>query len=317
MLKGAIIMDPIGAINVDGDSNLAILLAAQARNWQMDYLEKTDIWVRDGALHFSARRIDAFDDAKHWFNLGSRRTTTPKDYDVILLRLEPPVDLDFLHVTHFLDLSREDKTLILNPGDCLRDLNEKICATHFADLMAPHLISSDPHQLMAFHKEQRTSVFKPLDGSIGRGVFVLHAQDLNARSLIQSMTSDGQHPIMIQQYLPAVLEEGDRRVFIINGVPFAEMLIRIPYQGDFRSNLGAGGSYTVADLGEAEQAICARLLPFIKERGIFFAGLDIIDGRLSEVNITCPTGLRQVGRDGRSDPAMHLVKEIEQLCANR
>ena len=316
MLSAAIIMDPIDAINVEGDSNLAIMLAAQARNWRLDYLEKTDVWARDGKLYFNARAIEVFDNSQHWFKLAKPRIKQPSDYDVILLRLEPPVDTDFLHITHFLDLYKEAKPRILNPSDCLRDLNEKIFALHFADLMAPHLISSDFQQLMDFHKEQRATVLKPLDGSIGRGVFVLREHDMNLRSLIYSMTSDGRHPIMIQKYLPEVLKNGDRRVFIINGLPYEEMLIRIPHQGDFRSNLGAGGSYTVADLGKAEEAICARLMPVIKEREIFFAGLDIIDGRLSEINITCPTGLRQVARDGRKDPALHLIREIERLCAS-
>ena len=212
---------------------------------------------------FRARRTQVYDDPKKWIQTEAARITTPDDYDLIFLRLEPPVDIDFLHVTHFLDLHKKDRPLILNPSDSLRSLNEKIFATHFADIMPEHVITKDEAELTAFHRKHRGCVLKPLDGSIGKGVFVLNRDDLNLRSLIQSMTEGGSRPIMGQRYLPSVLTEGDRRVLLINGKPHPEMLVRIPQQGDFRSNLGAGGGYRVEALGTKEKKICERVLPMI------------------------------------------------------
>ena len=310
-------MLPISTIHFKKDSSLALLLAAQKKGWEMDYVEQEDLLVKDGALYAHSASIEVFNDSRKWYSLGEKKITSLEKYQVIFMRVDPPVNSLYIHTTQLLDLVAARGVHIINPPRTLRDFNEKIFALHFPDLMPPHLLSANITSLTAFHQEMKETVFKPLDAMGGTGLFLVRERDLNLRSVLETLTMNGRTPIMAQKYLPAIIKEGDRRVFLFNGEPYPRMLVRLPRADDFRANLAADGSYRVEDIAKEELRICARLAGEIKKHKLLFVGLDIIGGRLTEINITSPTGLVEVAKGSNGNPASFFIDLIEELCAKR
>lgn len=316
-MKACFVMFPIGDIQVKKDSSLALLLAAQEKGWEIDYVEQQDLMMANGSPYAFSANIRVFNNLDKWFELGAKKSTPLTNYDVIFMRVDPPVDNSYLYTTQLLDIAEDAGVLVVNPPRALRDLNEKIFALHFPELLPPYLLAADVNSLLEFHHKMKTTVFKPLDAMGGKGVFLLKQDDLNVRSVIETLTLNGSRPAIAQGYIPNILAEGDRRVFLFDGEPYPQMLIRMPRGDDFRANLAAGGSYKVENIGEAELHICAGVKEKVKEHRLLFVGLDIIGGKLTEINITCPTGLVELAKEGKENPALFLLSLIEKLCAKR
>lgn len=316
-MKACFVMSPISEIYVSKDTTLALMLAAQSMGWELNYLQQEDLLVKNGIPYGNASSIEVFNDTKQWFSLADKKITPLKKYDVILMRVDPPVNVSYIHTTQLLDLAATQGVLVTNQPSSLRDFNEKIFSLHFPDLMPPHLLSADIPSLIGFHQEMKQTVFKPLDAMGGTGLFLIKGNDLNLHSVLEGLTMKGREAIMAQRYVPAVLKEGDRRVYLFNGEPYPRMLVRLPRQDDFRANLAAGGSYRVADIGEDELRICARLAKTIRKNKLLFVGLDIIGGQLTEINITSPTGLVEMAAQSTENPALFFLSLIEDLCRKK
>jgi glutathione synthase len=289
-----VVMDPIAAINPRTDSTLAMLLEAARRGWTLDYMELGDLRLRNGRAEATTRALQVRDQADDWFTLGPARDVGLEEVDLVLMRKDPPVDLEFITSTWILEAAERAGTLVVNRPRSLRDANEKLAATWFPHLAPPSLVSRDRVALRAFMEAHERVVLKPLDAMAGRSVFVTGVGDPNASVILEEVTRRGQRTIMAQRFLPGVAESGDKRILLVNGEPVPGALARIPAPGELRANLAAGGRAQAAELTERERQICREIGPVLRERGLYFVGIDVIDGCLTEINVTSPTGIRQI-----------------------
>jgi glutathione synthase len=307
-LNVAVQMDPIERINIRGDSTFALLLEAQARTHPLSYYTPDRMALRDGKASATVRPLVVRDVAGDHFTLGEPRHVDLATFDVVLLRQDPPFDLAYISSTHMLDRIHP-KTLVVNDPSHVRNAPEKIFVTEFPDLMPPTLITRDLDAIKAFRAEQGDIVMKPLYGKGGEAVFRLEAEDLNFGSLYDLFASMFREPWVVQKFLPAV-KDGDKRIILVDGA-FAGAVNRVPAPDDLRSNMVRGGVPKATDLTEREREICARLGPALRERGLLFVGIDVIDGFLTEINVTSPTGIRAVKNLGGPDIAALVWDAIE------
>jgi glutathione synthase len=304
-------MDPIAAISPQRDSTLAMLLEGARREWTLEYIELGDLRLRSGRAEATVRPLEVRDQMNDWFTLGPPRDLPLDELDVVLMRKDPPVDLEFITATWILEAAEREGTLVSNRPQSLRDANEKLAATWFPFCTPPSLVSRDVAALRTFMEAQGRIVLKPLDAMGGRSVFATGVGDANAIVLIEEMTRRGTRTVIAQRYLPAVTETGDKRILLIDGEPVAGALTRIPAAGDFRANLAAGGRGEPAELTDRERWICAEIGPTLRARGLHFVGIDVIDGWLTEVNVTSPTGIRQIDRHFGTNVAGLLFDVLE------
>ena len=307
-LNVAVQMDPIERINIRGDSTFALLLEAQARAHPLSYYTPDRMALRDGKVSATVRPLVVRDVAGDHFTLGEPRHVDLATFDVVLLRQDPPFDLAYISSTHMLDRIHP-KTLVVNDPSHVRNAPEKIFVTEFPDLMPPTLITRDLDAIKAFRAEQGDIVMKPLYGKGGDAVFRLAAEDLNFGSLYDLFATLFREPWVVQKFLPAV-KDGDKRIILVDGA-FAGAVNRVPAPDDLRSNMARGGVPKATDLTERERAICARLGPALRERGLLLVGIDVIDGFLTEINVTSPTGIRAVKNLGGPDIAALFWDAIE------
>jgi glutathione synthase len=313
-LNVAVQMDPIERINIRGDSTFALLLEAQARAHPLSYYTPDRMALRDGKASATVRPLVVRDVAGDHFTLGEPRHVDLATFDVVLLRQDPPFDLAYISSTHMLDRIHP-KTLVVNDPSHVRNAPEKIFVTEFPDLMPPTLITRDLDAIKAFRAEQGDIVMKPLYGKGGEAVFRLEAEDLNFGSLYDLFVTMFREPWVVQKFLPAV-KDGDKRIILVDG-EFAGAVNRVPAPDDLRSNMVRGGVPKPTDLTEREREICARLGPALRERGLLFVGIDVIDGFLTEINVTSPTGIRAVKNLGGPDIAALVWDAIEAKRAAR
>jgi glutathione synthase len=313
-LNVAVQMDPIERINIRGDSTFALLLEAQARAYPLSYYTPDRLSLRDGKVSATVRPLAARDVAGDHFTLGEPRHVDLATFDVVLLRQDPPFDLAYISSTHMLDRIHP-KTLVVNDPSHVRNAPEKIFVTEFPDLMPPTLLTRDLDAIKAFRAEQGDIVMKPLYGKGGEAVFRLAAEDLNFGSLYDLFATMFREPWVVQKFLPAV-KDGDKRIILVDG-EFAGAVNRVPAPDDLRSNMVRGGVPKATDLTEREREICARLGPALRERGLLFVGIDVIDGFLTEINVTSPTGIRAVKNLGGPDIAALVWDAIEAKRAAR
>lgn len=311
-----VIMDPIGSIKPYKDTTLALMLAAQKRGWTLRYLEMQDLWIRDGVAWGRVRPVTVFDDPKHWFELGEAETVKLGSLDAILMRKDPPFDLEFVTATYILELAEQQGALVVNRPRSLRDANEKVFISWFTQCCAPTLISRDAAQLRAFHAEHRDVVLKPLDGMGGMGIFRVPADGLNLGAIIETLTDNGARTIMAQRYLPQIVD-GDTRVLVIDGEPVPYGLARIPQAGETRGNLAAGGRGEARPLTERQRWIAAQVAPKLKEMGLLFVGLDVIGDFLTEINVTSPTCAREIDAAFGTDIGGMAIDAIDARLAAR
>ncbi|MGH8456190.1 MAG: glutathione synthase [Stenotrophobium sp.] len=311
-----VVMDPIGHIKPYKDTTLALMLAAQKRGWELRYFEMHDLWLRDGAAMGHARSAKVFDDKKHWFELGEEQDCKLGELDAILMRKDPPFDLEYITATYILERAEEQGAMVVNKPRSLRDANEKVFISWFAHCCAPTLIAREAKQLRAFHAEHGDVIFKPLDGMGGSGVFHVGSEGLNLGAILEALTDNGRRTIMAQRYLPQI-KDGDKRILIVDGEPVPYCLARIPLAGETRGNLAAGGRGDPRPLTERDRWIAAQVGPKLKEMGLLFVGVDVIGDYLTEINVTSPTCAREIDAAYGTDIGGLLIAAIETRLAGR
>ncbi|MEO6781373.1 MAG: glutathione synthase [Bradyrhizobium sp.] len=307
-LNIAVQMDPIARINIGGDSTFALLLEAQRRGHGLSYYTPDRLSLRGEELVAPVQRLTVRDQAGDHFTLGEARREPLAAFDVVLLRQDPPFDLAYITSTHLLERIHP-RTLVVNDPASVRNAPEKIFVMDFADLMPPTLISRDLDEINSFRDEHGAVVMKPLHGYGGAAVFRILPQDMNFGSLFDMFSVTFREPWVIQRFLPEV-KHGDKRIILVDG-EFAGAVNRVPAADDLRSNMVRGGAARATELSPREREICARLGPALRQRGLLFVGIDVIDDLLTEINVTSPTGIRAVARLGGPDIAAKILDAIE------
>jgi glutathione synthase len=315
-VKLGVVMDPIADINVKKDTTLAMLLAAQRRGWELYYMEQNDLSLDQGLARGIVRRLSVQDNPESWYELGSPQDTALSELDVLLMRKDPPFDMDFIYSTYILEAAQRAGTLVVNDPRSLRDCNEKLFATQFPQCCPPLIVAASAARLKAFHAEHGDVIFKPLDGMGGASIFRVKAGDPNLSVIIETLTDHGRQQIMAQKFLPEIVA-GDKRILMVDGVPAEYGLARIPMSGETRGNLAAGGSGVAMPLTDRERWICAQVAPVLREKGLLFVGLDVIGDYLTEINVTSPTCVRELDRAHELDIAGDLMDVISTKLAAR
>ena len=308
-LKVAVQMDPIQRINIKGDSTFALLLEAQKRGHALSYYTPERLALLNGHVFSTVEPLSLRDKAGDHFTLGEPKRVELSEFDVILLRQDPPFDLAYITTTHLLERIHP-KTLVVNDPAQVRNAPEKILVTEFSDLMPPTLITRDLAEIKAFRAEHQDIVMKPLYGHGGGGVFRITKDDLNFGSLYDMFVATFREQWVVQKFLPAV-KQGDKRILLVDG-EFAGAVNRVPADDDLRSNMVRGGSPKATDLTPQEREICKRLGPTLRERGMILVGIDVIGDLLTEINVTSPTGIRSVKNLGGPDAAALVWDVIEK-----
>jgi glutathione synthase len=307
-LKVAVQMDPIARINHKGDSTFALMLEAQKRGHALSYYTPDKLSLRGHDVVAPVQRLTVRDVEGDYFTLGEPERTNMESFDVVLLRQDPPFDLAYITSTHLLERIHP-KTLVVNNPASVRNAPEKLFVIDFADLMPPTLISRDLAEINSFRAEHGAVVMKPLHGHGGAAVFRVLPQDMNFGSLYDMFSVTFKEPWVIQRFLPEV-KHGDKRIILVDG-EFAGAVNRVPAADDLRSNMVRGGAANATELTPREREICARIGPALRERGLLFVGIDVIDGNLTEINVTSPTGIRAIAKLGGPDVAAKVWDAIE------
>jgi glutathione synthase len=286
-------MDDLARIKPVKDTTFALMLEAQRRGLDVWYANEQDLSLRGGHCMARLRQVALNDSERDWFDIGREEQRALGDGDLVFMRCDPPVDDPYVYATMMLDRAADHGARVVNHPSALRNFNEKLSITRFPDLIPATCVSTASGPLRAFVSEHGRAVFKPLDGMGGRSIFVAAEDDPNLNVIIETLTREGSTPAMAQEYLPGIAD-GDKRVLMIHGEPVPYVLARIPGGGDFRGNLARGGRGEGRPIEDSERRIAERVGPFLVEHGIEFAGLDVIDGRLTEINVTSPTCVREL-----------------------
>jgi len=287
------VMDDIARINIVKDTTFALLLEGQRRGYELLYLNESHLYLEADRAAAMVRPLRVRDDRAGWFELGDPSHHAFGALDLIMMRSDPPVDSDYLHATYLLEQAEAHGARVVNRPRALRDFNEKLAIARFPDWTPATLVSASHAQLRDFVQTHEQAVLKPLDGMGGRGIFLARRDDPNLNSMMEALTGGEQRPAMIQEYLPAI-SEGDKRVLMIDGTPVEYVLARIPGGQDFRGNLARGGRGEGRPLSDADRAVAEAVGPTLKAHGVVLAGLDVIGDRLTEVNVTSPTCMREL-----------------------
>jgi glutathione synthase len=311
-IRLAVVMDPIGAIQYAKDSTLAMLLAAQSRGFELHYLEQQDLFVRDGQALGHARALTVRADPAAWFTLGERSTQPLGSFGCILMRKDPPFDMEYIYTTYILDRAQEQGAMVVNQPQGLRDMNEKAYTAWFPQCCAPTLITRSLADMDAFLHEHGKIVCKPLDGMGGRSIFVTDVTDKNRLVIFETLTAHGSRFAMAQRYLPQIVESGDSRVLLVDGEPMPYALARMPSADDHRGNLAAGALGVGRPLNDRDRWLAAQIGPALARRGMLFVGLDVIGGYVTEINVTSPTGIRELDKQFHINIGDLLMQAIER-----
>ncbi|MGB5261061.1 MAG: glutathione synthase [Gammaproteobacteria bacterium] len=315
-IKLGVVMDPIGAINFHKDSTLAMLLAAQQRGWSLHYMEQDDLFLENSHCHARMTALTVRADERDWYTLGETITGPLSDLDVVLMRKDPPVDLEYLYTGFLLERAEAAGVLVVNRPAAVRDASEKLYTAWFMQCCAPMRVSRDKQVLEAFLLEHGDIIVKPLNGMGGASVFRVREGDPNLHVILETITDNGRQTAMAQRYIPEITQ-GDKRILLIEGEPFPHALARIPAAGETRGNLAAGATGEGIDLNERDRWICAQVGPTLREQGLLFVGLDVIGDYLTEINITSPTCIRELDRIYNADIAGQLMDAIERRLQQR
>jgi glutathione synthase len=307
-----VVMDPISDIKPAKDTTLAMLLAAQARGWQLWYAEQGDLWLRDGVPMARLRPVTVKNDLQDWYGLGESQIQGLAEFDVILMRKDPPFDMEYIYTTYILERAEEAGVLVVNRPQGLRDMNEKVYTAWFPQCCAPTLITRDMADMHAFLKEHGRIVCKPLYGMGGRSIFVIDRGDKNTNVIFETMTEYGTRFAIVQKYLPEIVDSGDSRILVIDGEPAPYALARIPTAEDNRGNLAAGAKGVGRELNDRDRWLVSQIGPALRQRGMLFVGLDVIGGYVTEINVTSPTGVRELDKQFGTQIAGLLMDAIEK-----
>jgi glutathione synthase len=313
----AVVMDSIADIKFSKDSTLAMLLAAQADGFDLRYLEMGDLMLRDGVALGRTRPLKVFKDPARWFELGDPVVQRLGDLDAILMRKDPPFDTEYIYSTYILERAQDQGALVVNDPRGLRDMNEKVYTAWFPQCCAPTLITRDMSDMHAFLTEHDKIVCKPLHGMGGRSIFVLERGDKNTNVVFETLTDYGSNYAIVQRYLPEIVTGGDSRVLLVDGTPIPFALARIPSSEDNRGNLAAGATGVGRPLRERDLFLTSQIGPSLAERGMLFVGLDVIGDYVTEINVTSPTGIRELDQQFGIDIAALLIAAIRRRLERR
>jgi len=310
-MKLGIIMDPISGISIAKDSTFAMLLEAQSRTWDIYYMEMDDLFLVNDIPSATTRKITVEDEASRWYQFHNATTLSLFDLDVILMRKDPPFNMEYIYTTYLLELAHRQGTLVVNDPASLRDANEKLFVSWFPQCTTPTLVARKSEHILAFLDEHRDIVLKPLDAMGGASIFRVQHADQNTNVIIETLTENGAKHAMVQRFIPEIVD-GDKRILIINGEPVPYALARIPKEGEIRGKLAAGGSAKGVELTTRDRWICEQLAPTLKEKGLLFVGIDVIGDYLTEINVTSPTCIRELDTLYKLNIAGDLMNTIEQ-----
>ena len=292
-MKLGVIMDPITGIKIHKDSTFAMLLAAQKRNWDILYMELPDLYLRDDRPYARMRELTVRDNKHDWFSYTGEQTLPLDQLDIILMRKDPPFNMEYIYTTHLLDHAERAGVLVVNRPGSLRDANEKLFISHFPACAPPTLVTRNAGLIKSFIEEHQEIILKPLDGMGGQSIFRTHTTDHNTNVIIESLTNHGSRFAVAQKYLPEIMH-GDKRILMIDGEPVDYALARIPMAGEHRGNLAAGGTGKGVELSTRDRWICDQVGPVLRDKGLLFVGLDVIGDYLTEINVTSPTCIREL-----------------------
>ncbi len=307
IIKLAVVMDPIDSIKPAKDTTLAMLLAAQARGWTLHYLQQSDVYLRDGEARAHTRFLKVRDTPKDWFSFGEQQDLSLGSIDVILMRKDPPFNMEYIYSTYLLERAEQAGALVVNRPQALRDANEKAYTAWFPQCCPPTLMTHDMGRIRQFLDEHKKIVLKPLEGMGGTLVFVIAQGDPNFSVVLETLTHHGTRLTIAQKYLPEI-SEGDKRILLIDGEPVPYALARVPAPGEARGNLAAGGNGIGVPLTDCDRWICGQVAPALREKGLLFVGLDVIGDYLTEINVTSPTCARELDK-------LYGLNVTEQLMA--
>jgi glutathione synthase len=304
------VMDPISSINIIKDSTFAMMLEAQRRNYSLFYMTQSDLFIKDDIVFASMSAVTVKDDKSNWYNLEDPQLRPLHELSSVLMRKDPPFDMEYIYSTYLLELAEQKGCLVINRPASVRSANEKLFTAWFPGCSPETLVTRDIERLKAFHNELKHIVVKPLDGMGGSMVFQIRDGDANRSVILETITQNGTQTVMAQRFLPE-FKQGDKRILLINGKPFPHGLARIPAAGESRGNLAAGASYQGVDLTDREYQICDAVSPKLKEMGLMFVGLDVIGDYLTEINVTSPTCIRELDTIYSANIAGLLMDAIE------
>jgi glutathione synthase len=310
----AVLMDPIESINIKKDSTFAMLLEAQTRQWALYYLEQPDLYAQDGRAYGRMRGLIVRDDPADWYKLTSGEDRPLACVDAILMRKDPPFDMEYIYSTYLLERATAEGVLVINQPDSLRDANEKFYTAWFPQCCAPTLVTRRRERLKRFLEAQQDIVVKPLDGMGGESVFRIRLGDPNTNVILETLTRRDRRTAIAQRFIPDYAK-GDKRILLIDGMPVPYALARIPAPGETRANLATGGTGKGVDLNERDRWICAEVGPVLREKGLLFVGLDVIGDYLTEINVTSPTCIRELDSLYGLNISAQLMDVIEARVA--
>ena len=314
-MKLGFVMDPVQNVNVREDTTFALMLAAQARGWDIYYIRPQDLGAREDAVWAQIHQVEVRPDPEDKVTFGDSAYAPLHGLDCIWMRKDPPFDTTYLYEANLLELAQRKGCLVINEPRGLRAANEKLYSLHFPELTPATVVTSEAKRILEFMADQdNRCVIKPLSGHGGEGVFVLEEGDRNLNALIEMSTSHGSVPVMCQEYLPEA-RQGDKRIILLDGQPLGAIL-RVPRDEEHRSNIHVGGVVEKTTLSQREQHICDVVGPRLVEDGLTFVGIDVIGERLTEVNVTSPTGIQEMSRLDGIDGADRVMEWIDEQVAS-
>ncbi|MBD8513001.1 glutathione synthase [Photobacterium sp. WH77] len=293
MIKLGIVMDPIQSITIKKDSSFAMMLEAQRRGWEIHYMEMADLSLEQGKAIARTRIVKLQEDPNDWFSFHGEQEIELSELDAVLMRKDPPFDTEYIYATYILERAEEQGTLIVNKPQSLRDCNEKLYTAWFPELTPTTIVTRRADKIRAFQQEHGDIILKPLDGMGGSSIFRVKAGDPNLSVIIETLTNHGEYYCMAQTFVPDI-SNGDKRILVVDGEPMPYCLARIPAEGETRGNLAAGGRGEPRPLSETDRKIAEAVAPALKEKGLIFVGLDVIGDKLTEINVTSPTCIREI-----------------------
>lgn len=309
-------MDPISQIDYATDGTLALMLEAQRRKWSVFYMEPKDLYFKKN-IYANLCEIEVFQNETKWYNLGKTYNKPLSELDVILMRKDPPVDMEYFYITELLENAEQQGVLVINKPQSLRDANEKLFIQWFPQCCPETLVTSSINTITDFLHEHEDIVLKPLEAMGGTSVFRVQKNDVNQNVIMENLTQNGTRFVMAQRFIKDIFEKGDKRIFLVNGEPIPYALVRIPAKHDFRGNIVAGAQGLGANLTKHDYWICEQVAPKLREKGLIFVGLDVIGDYLTEINVTSPTGVRQIEKFYNYSIVEKIFDYIQQQLDHR
>jgi len=312
----AILMDDIASISQKKDSSFAMMLEAQSRDWEIFTFDSVDMCHIKGRVFANARKTFVTDSENDWYSCKKQELISLSNVDVIFMRKDPPFDMDYIYATYLLEQAEIGGVMVVNKPSSLRDANEKLFALNFSGCIPKTLVSSNIEQLITFINDNEEAIVKPLDGMGGKDIYKLKTGDENINEVLLRITNQGQRYIMAQEFLQEI-KDGDKRILLINGVPIDFALARLPAEGSFKGNLAAGAKGVGQPLTERDRYLCEKIAPMLIEKELIFVGLDVIGDYITEINVTSPTGIRELDKQFDLNISAQLLDVIEEKLALR